>query len=525
MTGRQRGALAATGLGLFLVFLDAMIANLALPDIQAEFGGGESTMQWVVVAYSVGMALAIMPSGTLADRRGRRIVFSAAVLLFGLASAASGLAPALWVLVGARFVQGLAAAAISVTSLALVTATFPDEGGRARAIGAWNGIAAAGLALGPTLGGLLTEEASWRWVFLISVPVVVVVLVLTSRFVDESRDDVARGFDGVGQVLFGVAVVALSVGVVAGPHRGWLSPLILGLLVGAAVALVAFVRWERGRDQPMMDVHLFADGGYAWAIAAIFSVFFLVYGALLVVTQYWQNVRDFTPIEAGGLMLPFAIVMMLGPPRVGRWVGEVGPFRPAKLGLAVLLAGSLVLIGVIHLDLLATAAFVVMAVGVALAAPSLTSLAMSRVPEDRAGMGSGIFSAQRAIGSTVGYAVMGSILAGWLGLTLGDALEPVLTDPTQRSAVEASIIDNANPYAYAAEIGPGEPIPSASAATQDSILAAAKGDFADGIQVSLAVGSLVVLGALLAGVLRYARAGPDDGEAEVDDGEVGPDDA
>lgn len=154
VTRQQRGVLAATGLGLFLVFLDAMIANLALPDIQQHFGGGESTMQWVVIAYSIGMALFIMPSGTWADRRGRRFVFTIAVVVFMVGSLASGFAPAFWVLVGARFVQGVGAAAITVTSLALVSAEFKDDDLKARAIGIWTGIAALGLGLGPTLGGV-----------------------------------------------------------------------------------------------------------------------------------------------------------------------------------------------------------------------------------------------------------------------------------------------------------------------------------------------------------------------------------
>jgi EmrB/QacA subfamily drug resistance transporter len=510
VTSRQRGILAATGLGLFLVFLDAMIANLALPDIQKHFGGGESTLQWVVVAYSIGMAVFIMPAGTWADRRGRRFVFLVSIVVFIVGSLGSGLAPEFWVLVVARFVQGAGGAAISVTSLALVSAEFKEPALKAKAIGIWSGIAALGLGLGPTLGGFLTEEVSWRAVFMISVPVGLVVLVLTVRFVDESVDPTDRGYDPVGQVLFALAVSTLSFAIVSGPHAGWLSPSIVVCVVVCFASGTGFLRHEKLVSQPMMDLKLFADHTYSWSIASIFSAYFFVYGALLLVTQYWQNVRGFSPIQAGLLMLPFALVMVFLPPRTGKYVARVGPLRPARIGLLVVAIGSGVLIGVLHVHLLASLAFVVIAIGIAYTSPALTALSMSRVPADRAGMASGIFSAQRAIGSTVGYALMGSILAMWLGATLNTSLEPVIPNETQREAVSDSIIDNANPYAFLAEIGPGEPIFYERPAKQDEILEVAQDDVVQGIQISLAVGGALVLALWALGQFKYAR--PNRGE-------------
>lgn len=510
MTRRQIGILAATGLGLFLVFLDAMIANLALPEIQQQFGGGESTLQWVVVAYSIGMALFIMPAGTAADRRGRRLVFLIAVVVFLLGSLGSGLAPEFWVLVVARFVQGSGGAAISVTSLALVSAEFKDPDLKAKAIGIWSGIAALGLGLGPTLGGFLTEEVGWRAVFMISLPVGVLVLFLTVKFVDESKDPDERGYDPTGQVFFAAAVTTLSFAVVSGPQAGWSSPLIFGCLVVFLVSTTGFIRHERRTSQPMMDLELFADHTYSWSIGAIFAAYFFVYGALLLVTQYWQNVRGFSPIEAGMLMLPFALVMVFLPPRTGRYTARVGPLKPARIGLLVVVIGAGVLIGSLHLFLFASVAFAVIAVGIAYLGPALTALSMSRAPADRAGMASGIFSAQRAIGSTVGYAVMGSILAVWLGATLETNLEPVIPDESQREAVSEAIIDNANPYAYAAEIGPGEPIPFELPSNQAEILEVAQDNMVQGMQISLAVGAALVLMLWALGRFKYARPEPSD---------------
>ncbi len=497
--------LAATGLGLFMVFLDAMIANLALPDIQDEFGGGESTLQWVVVAYSVGMALFIMPSGTIADWIGRRLVFLISVGIFSLASLAAGLAPEMWVLVSTRVIQGLAGAAIAVTSLALVSDEFQDRGAKARAIGTWTGIAAVGIALGPTLGGFLTEEASWRWVFFMNVPVGAVVTILALKFLHESKDPVARRFDPVGQAVFVVMIVALSVGVISGPHKGWTSPLIVSCFAVFLLSTALFIPYEHRRRDPMLDVRLFQNSTYAWAVASIFALYFLVYGAQLMITQYWQNVKGLSPIESGMLLLPFALVMVFVPPRTGKLTARIGPGRPATTGLFLLFVGAVVIAATIHVHWLASAAFTVIATGVAFANPALTTLSMSSAPPDRAGMASGIVSAQRALGSTVGYAVMGSVLAASLGITLSGSLETEIPDTSQREAVAEAIIDNASPYAYAAEIGPGEPIPHESTEVDDEILSAAEDDFITGMQIALALGALLVFIMWLMGKLRFAR--------------------
>src|SRR6188474_1495055 len=206
MTRTQKLTLAATGLGLFMIFLDALIVNVALPSIQRDFSVGEAGLQWVVAAYSLGMAIAIMSAGTLADLHGRRRIYLIGIALFTAASIACGLAPSLGVLNLARAVQGVAAATVNVTSLALVSAAFPDPKQKSWAIGIWTAIASTALAIGPTLGGFLVQRAGWRIIFLVNVPVGLAVLVLTRRFVQESRDERPRTFDLPGQLLFIAAV-------------------------------------------------------------------------------------------------------------------------------------------------------------------------------------------------------------------------------------------------------------------------------------------------------------------------------
>ena len=506
MTRTQRFTLAATGLGLFMIYLDALIVNVALPAIQSDFKVGESGLQWVVTAYSLGMAIAIMSAGTAADIYGRRKLYLAGVALFTAASAACGMASSLEVLNLARAVQGVAAATVNVTSLALVSAAFPDPKLKAWAIGIWTAIASTAIAIGPTLGGFMVQQTGWRSIFMVNVPVGLVVLGLTWRFVAESRDGRPRTFDIPGQLLFMTAVGAFAFAVIEGPQAGWLSGEILTLFVVAGVALAAFIFCEGRSADPMMDLKLFHDRTYSVAIITIFAVLFGTYGMLLVITQYLQNVRGFSPTDAGLLLLPYSASMMIVSLTAGKLVGVVGSRRLILLGLASQIIGFAVLIaGLPASTVVVITGLVFVGVGAALCLTPITSLAMTAVPLDRAGMASGIMSAQRALGSTVGFAVLGSILAAVLTTTLSTHLAGALPDPAERKEVAATIIRNANPRAYSAEIGPGRPIQHLDAATQKAILAAADSDFVEGIRFSLATAMVLLALVLAAGFAWFPR--------------------
>src|SRR5262245_39771868 len=344
MTRTQRFTLAATGLGLFMIYLDALIVNVALPAIQSDFGVGESGLQWVVTAYSVGMTIAIMSSGTLADIYGRRKLYLAGIALFTTASAACGMTSSLEFLNLARGIQGIAAATVNVTSLALVSATFPDSKLKAWAIGIWTAIASTALAIGPTLGGFMVQWTGWRSIFMVNIPVGLAGVALTLRFVAESRDERPRTFDIPGQLVFMTAVGAFAFAVIEGPRAGWLSVEILTLFVVAGVALAAFIFCERRSADPMMDLNLFRDRTYSLAIITIFAVLFAAYGMLLVITQYLQNVRGFSPADAGLLLLPYSVSVMIVSLTAGKLVGVVDSRRLILLGLTSQIIGLAVLI-------------------------------------------------------------------------------------------------------------------------------------------------------------------------------------
>jgi len=515
MTRTQRFTLAATGLGLFMIFLDALIVNVALPAIQSDFKVGESGLQWVVTAYSLGMAIAIMSAGTLADLHGRRRLYLAGIALFTLASAACGMATSLGMLNLARTVQGVAAATVNVTSLALVSAAFPEPRLKAWAIGIWTAIASTAIAIGPTLGGVMVQRTGWRTIFMVNVPVGLVVLLLTWRFVAESKDARPRTFDVPGQLLFIAAVGAFAFAVIEGPRAGWVSAQILGLFVASALALAGFVVWERRSGDPMMDLTLFRDRTYTLAIVTIFAVLFATYGMLLVITQYLQNVRGFSPTDAGLLLLPYSVSVTLVSLRAGKLVASMGSRRLILSGLATQMAGFGVLIaGLQGATAIVVVGLACVGVGGALCLTPITSLAMTAVPPERAGMASGIMSAQRALGSTVGFAVLGSILAAALTATLSAHLATALPDPAERRQVAATIIGDANPRAYTAEVGPGRPIRHLDPATEKAILAAADADFVEGIRISLAAAM-----AFLALVLAAGFAGFPRGEGSIADAE------
>ncbi|QUR68464.1 MFS transporter [Mycobacterium spongiae] len=504
MNRTQRLTVGASGLGLFMVFLDLLIVNVGLPDIQHRFAVGEDGLQWVVAAYSLGMAVVIMSAATLADRYGRRRWYLTGISLFIAGSIACGLSPSIAMLTAARGVQGLGAAIVSVTSLALVSAAFPEPKQKARAIGIWTAIASVGTAAGPTLGGLLVDRWGWRSIFYVNVPMGVLVVLLTVGFVTESRNERARRLDLAGQTLFIVVMGAFVYAIIEGPQVGWTSPPILVLLATAVVGGALFVGHELRSPDPMMDLRLFRDSTYALSIATICTVFFAVHGMLLLTTQFLQNVRAYTPTATGLMIFPFSAAVVLVSPLVGNLVGRIGARVLILAGLSALMMGLLTLIASEHRSWsLVLIGLGLCGVGVALCLTPVTTVAMTAVPVERAGMASGIMSAQRAIGSTVGFAVLGSVLAAWLSVSLESELESAVPDPVRRHTIAEAIIDHANPRAHVGGMVPRRPI------ARHNPVEIAEEVFIDGIRVAFLIATASLAVAFLAG-WRWFRPGVGD---------------
>lgn len=405
--------LAALCLGFFMIMMDATVVNTALPRIGAGLGTSVSGLQWVVDGYTLVFACLLLTAGSLGDRLGSRRVFLVGVALFTLASAACGLAPTLAALNVARVAQGVGAALVLPTSLALINASYPDRASRVRAIGMWGAFGGVAGGLGPAVGGALTTWVGWPAIFFVNVPFGIAALVLTSRFVVAPRPRRRSGLDPVGQVLAVVTVAALAFGLIEGGARGWIAPAVLVAFAVAAVGGTGFVITERRDADPMLPPSLFAEREFSGAMfigAAMNTAF---YGQLFLLSLYFQQVRHFSPLLAGIALLPMPAITALASTIAGRHNARWGPRRVMLAGMSTAAIGMLAMA-------LATATtpywllvwpLMVVGLGMGYTMPAATASAIEAAPADQAGTASGAFNSSRQLGSTLGVAVFPSLAA------------------------------------------------------------------------------------------------------------------
>ncbi len=399
-----------------MVIMDGTVVNIALPSIRDEFGASLDGLQWTIDAYLVVVASLLVFSGSLADRVGRRRIFRLGLLVFGLGSVLCGLAPSLGLLIAARVVQAVGGSMLNPVAVAIITSVFTEPRERARALGVWSAMSGISLAAGPIVGGLLVDTAGWRYVFLINVPVVLAVFVLTGRLVPESRRPGRRPFDPVGQVLIVVALAAAVYALIEGSRHGFTAPDVLAGALLAVAAGVALPIVELRRTAPLIDFRLFRSAPFSGAIVLALTAFGAYNGFLLLATLYLQDARGLTALLAGLFLLPVAVVMTLLPP-VSAWlINRFGP-RPAVAvsGLG-LLTGPLVLMA-LHLDdnlVLLFAGFVLVGVGLGMVNAPILLAAVAGMPKAQAGVAAAIASTARQVGGALGVAIVGGILAqGW----------------------------------------------------------------------------------------------------------------
>ncbi|MCG6495425.1 MFS transporter [Kitasatospora sp. A2-31] len=411
---RRWTVLAVCALSMFLVGLDTTIVNVGLPAIGAGLGTGTRGLEWVVDAYTVVLASLLIVSGALADRFGRRRVFRCGLVLFGASSLVCALAPSLGVLVAARAVQGIGASMLSPVALAIVVAALPDPKERARAIGIWASVFGLSLAAGPVTGGALIAALGWRSVFWVNAPVVAAALVLVALYVPESRGERARRLDLPGQALLTVALCTIVGLLIESPRLGWASPWAVAGYALAALATAGFVRVELRRDEPLMDLGLFRRPPFAAAVLGAVAVFTALSAALLLNTLYLQHARGWTPLATGLATLPMALGATVCAPWSGTLVGRHGPRLPLLLAGAFTAAGGLCLavLGPDTATPLLVLALLLIGVGFGFANAPITNTAVGGLPPSRAGVAGAITSTARQLGSAVGIAVAGALVAG-----------------------------------------------------------------------------------------------------------------
>ena len=418
---RKWWTLTAVAFGLFMIMLDNTVVNVALPSIERDLHVSISSLEWVVTAYALTFAALLITGGKLGDLLGRRRIFIVGIAIFTLSSLACGLAPSAGFLIGARSVQGVGAALMNPASLSIITATFPPRE-RGQAIGIWAGVSAMALAIGPLVGGLIVDNINWNWIFFINVPVGVVGIVVSQLVIKESRDTShEQSIDLPGLVTSSAGLFALTYALIEGNGHGWTSPEILGLFAAAAALLVGFVVLEHYQRLPMLDLSLFRIGSFTGSNLVAMLVSLGMFGVFFFVSLYIQNILGWSPTKAGASFLPMTILIILVAPIAGKMSDRVGS-RWLMGGGMTLVSISLLLyqrVGPHSTFWTRLPAMLLGGVGMALTMSPMTAAAMSSVPVDRAGVGSGVLNSFRQLGGSLGIALMGAILASYVTASPG----------------------------------------------------------------------------------------------------------
>jgi len=496
--------LAVVCLAVFVTVLDGTIVNVALPTLSTTLDASTSQLQWIVDAYLLVFTGLLLAAGGLGDRYGRKRALLVGLVVFGVTSAFAGMAGSAETLILGRALMGVGAALIFPATLAILTNVFTDPGERAKAIGVWSAVSGVAVAAGPILGGWLLEHYWWGSVFFVNVPVVIVVFVVTALLVPESKEADAPSLDWRGLVLSIAAIGTLVFTIIEAPKWGWLSSTTLVGFGAAAGLLVGFVLWELRTPHPMLPVRIFRNRRFTAASAAITSAFFALFGFIFLITQYFQLIRGYSPLEAGVRTLPVAISIALAAVVAPRIVQRVGTTKVVSAGLALMAAGfvwvSTASAGTPYLEIVGQ--MILLGVGLGFTTAPATESIMGSVSLDKAGVGSAVNDTTRELGGTLGVAIVGSVFSSVYANALSggrvfSGLPAEAQKVTEDSVGAAQVV--------AGRLG--------------SLAPAYLGEVSDAFLAGLAVACLVVAGvalagAIVAGVFLPARAGVDVGGAD-----------
>src|SRR2546423_2683651 len=422
---RKWWTLAAVSFGLFMIMLDNTIVNVALPSIERSLHLKISELEWVVTGYALTFGALMLTGGKLADLLGRRLIFVVGLAIFTLSSLGCGLAGSASVLSGARVVQGIGAALMNPATLSIIAVTFPPRQ-RGTAIGIWAGVSALGLAIGPLVGGLITERINWNWIFYINVPVGVLGILAAFAFIDESRDTSHEQRPDVpGLVTSALGLFALSYALIEANGYGWTSGRILAAFAVAVVSLGVFVLLESRQRLPMLDLSLFRNVGFTGANTVMLLVGLAMFGIFFYVSLYVQQVLHYSPVEAGASFLPWTLLIILIAPQAGRLSDRFGPRPFVSSGMAILAGAMLVFsrfgVGASYWGLLPR--MLLRGLGMSIAMAPTTAAALASVRPDKAGVGSAGLNSNRPGGGSLRVGNIRAIVA------LGSSRSPAGSGP------------------------------------------------------------------------------------------------
>ena len=488
---RRWWILAILCLSVFLAVVDNLIINVAIPTLARELGATTSGLQWIVDSYALVFAGLLLACGGLGDRFGRRRAMQIGLVLFGVFSSWAAFTDSTGELIAGRALMGIGAALVFPGTLAIVIDVFRDPIERAKAIGVWSAVSGAAVAFGPVTGGLLLEHFWWGSVFLINVPIVLIALVLGWKYVPESRDPNAKRLDVPGFLLSISFVSLLVYTIIEGPHRGWSSNASIFGFVGAVIFGAAFVLRERSTAHPLLDVRVFRNMRVTAATSSIFIAFFSLFGFTFLITQYFQFVRGYDPLESGLRTVPFAVGAGITAPIAARLALRFGPRKVIPVGLLFMGTAQL-WAGTFQSDSAyfgpVVASMMLMASGLSLVTSPASESVMGSLPRDMAGVGSAINDTGREVGGTLGVAIIGSIFASTYGPRIVDLLTPLSLPGEAVTSAKESV---GAAFAVAEQVGE----PTLAGTIRD----AASTSFLDGFQAACtAVGIVAILGSLLA---------------------------
>ncbi|MHC5906960.1 MFS transporter [Streptomyces sp. S6] len=408
---RRMLVLAICCMSLLIVSLDNTVLNVALPAMQRDLDASTSGLQWTIDAYTLVLASLLMLAGSTADRIGRRKVFMTGLVVFSIGSLLCSVAPNLQLLVVARTVQAVGGSMLNPVAMSIITNTFTDARERARAIGVWGAVVGISMAAGPLVGGLLVESVGWRAIFWLNLPVGFAALLLTLRFVPESRAERARRPDPVGQALVIVLFGALTYAIIEAPVSGAGVTVPFGVL--ALAALAGLLWYEPRRTDPLIDLRFFRSAPFSGATVIAISAFSALAGFLFLSTLYLQNVQGLDALHAGLWMLPMAVPTFLCAPISGRLVGTRGPRIPLLVAGVAMSCGAL-LFAAFHAESSDGGRFLgylLFGIGFGFVNAPITNTAVSGMPRAQAGVAAAVASTSRQLGQTLGVAVVGAVLA------------------------------------------------------------------------------------------------------------------
>ncbi|MEA2492547.1 MAG: hypothetical protein QOJ29_458 [Thermoleophilaceae bacterium] len=411
---RKWWTLAAMCFALFMIMLDNTVVNVALPSIQRDLKASISSLEWTVNAYTLTFAVLLVTGGRMGDIFGRRTMFLGGVVLFALSSAFIGLAPTQETLVAGRAIQGIGAAFMMPGTLSIISDAFPPHE-RGRAIGTWAGVSGLALAIGPVVGGALTEYVSWRAIFFLNLPVAAGAIAVTLFATRNSRDEtVDRSIDYPGIAALSVGLTGLILALIEGNSWGWGSARIVGLLAAAVIGLIAFVLIETHRRVPMVDFTFFKSRTFLGANLVAVVISFAMLAQFFFMALYMQNILHYSALQAGVRFLPMTLMIIIIAPIAGRLSDRIGPKPLIMAGLSLLALSlflqSQITVGSGYGTLLP--AFIVLGVGIALTMSPMSTAAMNAVDVTKAGVASGVLSMGRMVGGSLGVAVTGALFQG-----------------------------------------------------------------------------------------------------------------